>query len=154
MSTMTVSPAGSAPERRTADWRRYVFVAIGTIGAAVLANVLLYALGSAVTPYDPEFLILKDVSATMLFTIVPAIAAVLLYALLLRFTANPERNFTIIAAVVLIASLIPDITYLPTVPGASTGQIGLLMLMHVVAAVVIVGMLTTFTPASDASRDR
>lgn len=147
---MTMSPTTAATrERRTVDWRRYLFVALGTIGAAVLANALVYALGSAITPFDPAFIILKDVSATILFTIVPAIVAVLLYALLLRFTANPERIFTIIAVVALIASLIPDITYLPTVPGASTGQIGLLMLMHVVAAVVIVGMLITLTGEND-----
>ena len=43
---------------------------------------------------------------------------------------------------VLVLSLIPDIAYIPTVPGATAGQTVMLMVMHVVAAVVIVGMLT------------
>ncbi|MDF3015727.1 MAG: hypothetical protein K0R44_952 [Thermomicrobiales bacterium] len=67
------------------------------------------------------------------------------YAALIRFTSNPARIFTNIAIVVLILSLIPDLTYIPSVPGATTGQTAILMLMHVVAAVVIVSMLTTLT---------
>ena len=48
----------------------------------------------------------------------------------------------IIATVVLIVSIVPDLTYIPTVPGATGGQTAILILMHVVAAAVIVGMLT------------
>jgi hypothetical protein len=44
--------------------------------------------------------------------------------------------------VVLILSWIPDLTYIPTVPGSSPAQTAVLMVMHVVAAVVIVTMLT------------
>jgi hypothetical protein len=136
----------SAPvESRAIDWGRYALVGLGTVVAAVLANVLVYFVGSAVVGYDPQFIVLANVSATILFTVVPAIAAVLLYAVLLRFTANPVRIFTSIAAVVLVLSLIPDLTYIPTVPGATTGQTVILVLMHIVAAVVIVGMLTSFT---------
>jgi hypothetical protein len=68
--------------------------------------------------------------------------AVLLYAVLTRFTSNPARIFTNIAVVVLIVSLIPDLTYIPSVPGATPGQTAVLMLMHVVAAGVIVSALT------------
>jgi hypothetical protein len=45
--------------------------------------------------------------------------------------------------VVLVLSVIPDFTYIPTVPGATAGQTAILVVMHVVAAGVIVGMLTT-----------
>jgi hypothetical protein len=37
------------------------------------------------------------------------------------------------------------LTYIPSVPGATSGQTAVLMLMHVVAAIVIVSMLTTLT---------
>lgn len=39
-------------------------------------------------------------------------------------------------------SLIPDLTYIPGVPGATGGQTAVLMLMHAVAVGVIVGLLT------------
>jgi len=119
------------------------------VAAAVIANLLVYALGSAVVGYDPEFIVLANPSGTILFTVVPAIVAVLLYAVLMRFTNNPARIFTNIAIVVLILSLIPDLTYIPTVPGATSGQTAILMVMHVVAASVIVWMLTNFTRTSE-----
>jgi Family of unknown function (DUF6069) len=139
-------------ESRSVDWGRFALVGLGTVVVAVLANVIVYFIGSALVGYDPEFVILRNVSAVILFTVVPAIVAVLLYAVLLRFTATPERTFTIIAAVVLVISLIPDVTYIPTVPGATGGQTVILAVMHVVAAVVIVWMLTTLTRQQSGSR--
>jgi hypothetical protein len=144
MSSIALS--SSEPEAsRSLSWGRYALISLATVVAAVLANVLVYFIGSAVVGYDPLFIVLANVSATILFTVVPAIVAVLLYAVLVRFSSNPARIFTNIAIVVLIVSLIPDLTYIPSVPGATSGQTAILMLMHVVAAAVIVGMLTTLT---------
>ena len=138
----------TAAASRTIDWGKYALLGLGTVVAAVVANVLVYFIGRAIVGYDPEFIVLSDVSPAILFTVVPAIVAVVLYALLMRFTSDPARIFTIIAAGVLVLSLIPDFTYIPTVPGASTGQVVILAIMHVVAAVVIVGMLTSFSRRS------
>ena len=143
LSSSSSSPAPGAP--RTISRGRFALVGLGTVIAAVLANLVVYVIGSVVVGYDPQFVVLANASGTILFTVVPAIVAVLLYAALMRFTDNPARIFTNIAVVVLIVSLIPDLTYIPSVPGASSGQTAILMLMHVVAAVVIVAMLTTLT---------
>jgi tryptophan-rich sensory protein len=86
--------------------------------------------------------VLSTNGGTIIFTLVPAIVAVLIYAILLRFTRQPERIFTIISVIVFIVTLIPDFTYIPTVPGSSNPQTAILVLMHVVAAVVITWMLT------------
>jgi uncharacterized protein DUF6069 len=144
MSAMvsTSSPVAS----RRVDWVRFAIVGLATVIAAIAANVLVYAIGSVVIGYDPLFVVLARVDATILFTVVPAIVAVLLYAGLLRFARDPARVFTIIATVVLLVSVIPDVTYIPSVPGASPGQTAVLIVMHIVAAVVIVTMLTRFTP--------
>ena len=148
----TTSISSSSRESRPVDWGRFALVGLGTVIVAVLANVFVYFIGSAVVGYDPEFVVLRNVSAVILFTVVPAIVAVLLYAVLLRFTANPARTFTIIATVVLVVSLIPDVAYIPTVPGATGGQTAVLAVMHVVAAVVIVWMLTTLIRSQSRSR--
>jgi hypothetical protein len=142
-SSSASSPEPVAP--RAFSWGRFALVGLGTVVAAVLANLIVYLIGSVVVGYDPQFVVLANASGTILFTVVPAVVAVLLYAALIRFTSNPARIFTNIAVVVLIISLIPDLTYIPTVPGASTGQTAILMLMHVVAAGVIVSMLTRLT---------
>lgn len=150
MSSISMSSIESESESRTSgtravDWGRYALVGLGTVVVAVLANVLVWAIGSLLVGYDPRFLPLVGPGGAIIFTVVPAVVAVLLYALLLRFTASPARVFTILAGVVLVLSLIPDVTYIPTVPGATAGQTAILMVMHVVAAVVIVGMLTRLT---------
>ena len=147
----TMSLSSTPGEARHVNWGRFALVGVATVIAAVLANVLVYFIGSAIVGYDPEFIVLRDVSATILFTVVPAIAAVLLYAVLLRFTSNPARTFMIIAAMVLIISLIPDVVYISTVPGATGGQTAILSLMHVVAAVVIVWVLTSFNQSQSRS---
>src|ERR671912_416097 len=146
MSSIAFSSSSPAPaESRSVSRGRFALVGLGTVAAAVIANLLVYLLGSVVVGYDPQFVVLANASGTILFTVVPAIVAVLLYAILLRFSSNPARIFTNIAVVVLIISLIPDLAYIPSVPGASSGQTAILMLMHVVAAGVIVWMLTTLT---------
>ena len=114
--------------------------------AAVLANTLFYYLGGALVAYDPDFIILSNPSGAAIFTLVPAIVAVLLYAGLVRFTRHPAAIFTVISAIVFVVTLIPDFTYIPTVPGASNGQTAILVLMHVIAVSVIVRLLTS-TPA-------
>jgi hypothetical protein len=150
VSSIALISSSSTPVASPAVSRgRFALVGLGTVAAAVIANLLVYALGSAVVGYDPEFIVLANPSGTILFTVVPAIVAVLLYAVLMRFTNNPARIFTNIAIVVLILSLIPDLTYIPTVPGATSGQTAILMVMHVVAASVIVWMLTNFTRTSE-----
>jgi hypothetical protein len=115
---------------------------LATIVTAVAANVLLYFAGSVVVPYDPEFVVLANVSGAVLFTFVAAVVAVLLYAGLRRFTRHPARIFKAISAVVFVFTLIPDFIYIPTVPGSSPGQTAILVLMHIVAACVIVPILT------------
>jgi hypothetical protein len=137
--------SSAMPESRSVDWGRYALVGIGTVVAAVIANVIVYFIGSALVRYDPQFVVLATVSGTIIFTVVPAIVAVVIYGLLLRFAADPARIFTILAIVVLVVSWIPDLTYIPTVPGSSGAQTAVLMVMHAVAAVVIVSMLTTLT---------
>jgi hypothetical protein len=148
MSSIALSSSSSSPAPvppRDVSRGRFVLVGFGTVFAAVLANLLVYFIGSVVVGYDPQFVILANASGTILFTVVPAIVAVLLYAALMRFTGNPARIFTNIAVVVMILSLIPDLIYIPSLPGATTGQTAILMVMHVVAAVVIVSVLTTQT---------
>ena len=125
-------------------WGRVALVGLGTVIAAVLANLVVYYVGAAIVGYNPDFVVLATNGGTIFFTVIPAIVAVLLYAALLRFTSRQARIFSIIAAVVFVVTLIPDFTYIPTVVGASNGQMAILVLMHIVAAVVIVGLLTKY----------
>lgn len=148
MSSITeTSPIAASPSTpwgpRAASRGRLARVGLATTLAATVANTLVYFIGGALVPYDPRFLPLASVSGAILFTLPAAIGAVLVYAALRRFARNPARTFTIIAAAVFVVTLIPDFTYIPTVPGATGGQTAILVTMHIVAAGVIVRMLTT-----------
>jgi tryptophan-rich sensory protein len=141
MSTSAMSL--SAPAQSPAvNWDSFARLGLGTIVATVAANTLFYFVGDALVAYDHEFLPLANVSGAIIMTVVPAIVAVLLYAALRRFTRAPARIFTIVSAVVFVVTLIPDFTYIPTVPGSTDAQTAILVMMHIVAASVIVLMLT------------
>ena len=124
------------------SWGQYSLRALVTVIAATVANVLVYALASTAVAYEPEFVVLANPSGVVVFTVVPAVGAGLLYAGLLRFTRWPAALFGAFSAIVFVVTLIPDFTYIPTVPGSSPSQTAVLVLMHVVAAVVIVRLLT------------
>lgn len=147
MSSYALSPSVVRDEdavQNTSNRRGYLKLGIATVLSAVFANVLVYFLGDILVNYTSDFVILTNVSGVAIFTFVAAIVAVLLYAVLLRKSVQPERTFTITAAVLLVLSVIPDVTMLPGEKGSSNGQIALLVLTHIVAAVVITGMLTKF----------
>jgi apolipoprotein N-acyltransferase len=141
-ATSTGRSAVTAARARGTSWGRFALVGIATIVAAVLANTLFYYVGGALVAYDPDFIILATPGGTIFMTFVPAVVAVLLYAALLRFTSHAARIFSIVAAIALVASFVPDFTYVPSVPGSSDPQIAILLVMHVIAAGVIVRMLT------------
>jgi tryptophan-rich sensory protein len=122
-------------------WARFALLALCTVVAAVAANTLFYYVGNVFVAYDAEFLPLSDVSGAVIFTVFFAICAVAVYAALIRFTRNPARIFAIVSAIVFVVTAIPDVTYVPTVPGSTNAQIAILLIMHAIAAAVIVRML-------------
>jgi hypothetical protein len=76
-----------------------------------------------------------------------AVVATGVYGLIARYSTRPNRTFIIIAAVALVLSYIPFLQPPPTLAGASQSVFVTLGVMHVTAAVVIVGVLTQATSA-------
>lgn len=77
--------------------------------------------------------------AVVLESFLPALLAAAVFALFGRFTRRAVRNFRVLATVLLVLSFAGPLG-LPDVP---TVMIASLLIMHVVAAVLIVGVLTT-----------
>ncbi len=128
---------------RSIDRGTLIRIGAATVGAAILANAIFYYIGSTFVRYDDDFLPLASVGPTIFFTFIFSTIAVLVYTALQRFSANPVRTFLIVAAIALGISALPDLFALPSEEGASNGQIAILLSMHVIAAAIIVGMLTT-----------
>jgi hypothetical protein len=80
----------------------------------------------------------------VIFTIVGVLGAVIVYAVIGRFSRQPVRLFRRVALVTLVVSFIPDILMLITGfnPGTTAANVAVLILMHVVAWAITVGMLT------------
>ncbi len=75
-------------------------------------------------------------------TVLTTIAATAVFGLVVKLTAHPERTFWRLAVAVLVVSLVPDLLLLQADPAATIPGVLVLMLMHVVAAVTIVIVLT------------
>ena len=145
--SQSVAVSGSvSAESRSVNWKRVAGVGTAAAVAAGLATILTYYDGDAFVRYDSEFVPLQGAVGDGIFAAVLAIPAVLIYALLLRKAANPARTFTIVSAVALALSFIPDLTMLGSEPGVSNAQIAVLCLMHVASALAVVPTLVKFAP--------
>jgi hypothetical protein len=77
----------------------------------------------------------------LVLTTVGVVSATVVYAALSRVTAKPDRNFVVVATVVLVVSIVPDFTFIPAEPGGSVTAGAVLAAMHVLAAVITVWLL-------------
>jgi hypothetical protein len=136
MSSSTTAPAQLEQIRISRLW----WVGPLAVVATVAANLIVRLAALALFDIRPNFPPLSNAGPTVAFTIIGTSGAVIVFAIISRFARRPVRLFRIIAAIVLLISFLPDVRMLPF---ESAAAVGTLMLMHVVAAAVSVGMLTT-----------
>ncbi len=139
---MASSTSSAHPIERIA-FSRLLWVGPLTILAATVANVIIQQIAVAVLNPDPAFLPLTQMPP-IIFTVVGVLGAVVVYAVIGRFSRQPVRLFRRVALVALVVSFIPDILMLVTGfnPGTTAANVAVLILMHVVAWGIAVGMLT------------
>ncbi|CAA9554678.1 MAG: hypothetical protein AVDCRST_MAG70-1196 [uncultured Thermomicrobiales bacterium] len=112
-----------------------------TIGIAVVINVVVWAIGSALLDPPSSFAPFATVFPTILFTVIFLAIGIGIYAVLLRRSADPNRLFLIVATVALLLSFL-NFFALRGQEGNGPGAILVLAIMHVVAYVVAVVVLT------------
>lgn len=128
--------------RPTDTVSRTVLVRRGVVALALsLVINWLVTFGAISAAVAPELNALQHGPVTFLTT-VGVVGATITYGLLVRVSSNPDRLFAIVAAVVLVGSLIPDFTVIPNQPGGSLAGGVVLGVMHVTTAVVCVVVLT------------
>jgi hypothetical protein len=120
-----------------------VFTAIaGVFIVRLIARMILQP------PYAPG---LEMLTLPIVLTLVFCTAAVCVFALVGRFTKTPVPTYIIISSVFLVISFLPDIAVaFAPFPGAGWHYAITLMIMHVVAGVITVLMLTRLTFAKKA----
>lgn len=132
----------------TVELRRLFWVGPLTIIAATLGVLIVRLIGVAIVHPSPAFPHLAWLPP-IVFTVFLVICAVLVFALVARFSKRPYRTYFVISVVVLVLSFIPDAAepIYALVPGANWPNAVLLMVLHVVAWGITVGMLFRLTRA-------
>jgi len=116
-----------------------------TVLAAVIGVLIVRSLAMTILPppYGPG---LEMIIISILLTVILCTTAVIVFALVVRFTKNPVRNYLIISSVFLVISFLPDIaTASAPFPGAGWPYAITLMIMHGVAGLITVYMLIKLT---------
>ncbi len=112
------------------------------IALAGVTNLLVYYLADALLSIPPTFEPMQPARVVVL-TVLGGLGAVGAYVLLQNKADDPPRTFVNVAMAALVVSFIPDILLLVTDrPGTTIAGVVTLMIMHILAAVILVAGLT------------
>jgi Family of unknown function (DUF6069) len=136
------------------ELRRLFWVGPLTVVAATVGVLIVRLIGVAIVRPSTAFPHLAWLPPTV-FTVFLVICAVLVFALVARFSKHPYRTYFVVSVVVLVLSFIPDAAepIYHSVPGANWPNAVLLMILHVVAWAITIAMLFRLTRA-DATEHR
>ena len=130
--------------RRDLSWGRLLAVGAGAVAASTIANVLIAQALASLFQVPAAFTSLQTGPVASL-TVLGVAGAVVVFAALTRLRPDPVRAFTVVAAVVLPISWIPDLAlYATGAPGATVAGVLSLMSLHVVAAGLAVFLLRRY----------
>ena len=122
--------------------RKLLWVGPLTVLASIIGVLIVRVVAVAILQPDPTPLSLGWI-IPIISTFVFVTGAVLVFALVSRFAANPIRTYQIIAFVVLLLTFVPDIVFVLVHFLNSTWPITIaLMVMHVVVWGICVIMLS------------
>jgi hypothetical protein len=137
----------------TIDKSKLIWVGPLTALVAALVNVVLRVIMAAILPIEPTFPPF-GIPAVAGFTAFAVAISAVVYLVIASISNNPNRIYTIVAAVAFVISIIPNIILAanPTAvdfpfEGATTTAFLALIVFHVAAAIVSVVMLTGLTTA-------
>ena len=134
-------------------WKRLWRVGLLTIVASLVSNLILRMIGISIFHISSTFAPL-GIGPVVFWSVVMAIGAVLVFALVGRFSQNPISLFIVIAFTVYILTFYPDYLVLfanpPVFRGTTFYAIGTLLSMHVIEAIICICILTLmgFEPES------
>lgn len=113
-----------------------------SIAAASLANLIVYAIATALFAGPRQFSYLAPLNIVVSTAIYLVIAAIV-YAVIGRFSKRPVRVFRIVALVAPLLSFAMPLSAMQFTPPADATTVLVLLVMHVVAAIVTIGLFTT-----------
>ncbi len=112
--------------------------------ASVIANVIVDVIAKMIIVVPPDFAPAMIAPVAMV-TAISTIGAAIVFAIIRKFSKNPNFVFKVVAYIVLIVSFIPDALLLDVQKGITIPVVILLMIFHVVAALIIINRFTKHT---------
>lgn len=147
---MSTTATSSAPERRVAIGRIW-WVTLLAIAAASIANLIVYAIATALFAGPRQFSYLAPLNIVVSTTIYLVVAAIV-FALIGRFSKRPIRLFRVVAIVALVLSFAMPLSAMQFSPPADMTTVAILLVMHVVAAIITIVLFTTLARAPGEAR--
>jgi hypothetical protein len=117
---------------------------LALVGSVVVNAIIVSVVGPMVMSTNQHLTALTLMPVVM-FTVIGAVGATIVYAIMRATMNHPQKPFIWLSVVLLIVSFYPDYTVIGATSGPFAGgtlpEALVLMLMHVVAAVIIVWAL-------------
>lgn len=134
-SATTESATVTTPTRGELLKRGAVAVVAAMFATAVVRTV-------AVSLGVPESVDPMQLDPILTSSAFGAAGATIVYGVLTRVSARPNRDFVVVAAVVLLVSFVPVVTVAPSAGGVTEAVLFTLAVMHLAVAGVSVAILT------------
>lgn len=140
----TIAPDGT-------DRSRILTAGLVAVGGSVAANVILRLILGPLLGLDPAFMPF-GLGPIVFFTALSTTVGALLFWALARLTSQPARIFTIIAAVVFVLMLLPNLSFTANpaaapFPTDNPSNFLTLIIFHIPPALIAVWALTRLTRA-------
>lgn len=142
--------ASTALTRKQVAPRKLVWVGPLTIIIAVIANLIIRVVAVTFLGVPGTFQYLQA-SYIISSTIIYLLMALFAFVLVSRFARRPIRFYRILALVALCISLFSPVMVLSgliSAPHMSLAIFGTMIAMHIVSAMIVVGLFTTLTRVS------
>jgi uncharacterized membrane protein YtjA (UPF0391 family) len=149
MAAITPASSASSHSAQARSWRSTAIAAGAAAVVAVLLNSVIAWAAHALFDIPDTFRPLTP-PTYVTFTVAAALIGAIGWHLIAARARHATRLLNLLALVVLVLSLIPDLLLLADTsmqPGTTTAGVVTLMLMHLAAAVTLVAVYRRFIPA-------
>jgi hypothetical protein len=133
MATQTIRNSEVKVEMRRMDW---VKTAVKTAFFSITAVLIVQAIALTAWPEIALFKPLDSYPRSVLFTLVPAVGATMVFAWMVNHVSNPVKKFVTLSVILLLLSFVPD--YALPLENKTLLASSVAAFMHLVAGVVTV----------------
>ena len=146
---MSAQTTASTPPERVATGRLW-WVTLLAIAVAAIANLIIYVIATAIFSGPRQFSYLTPLTIVV-STVIYLLVAAIVYAVIGRYAKRPIGVFRIVALVALLLSFGAPISAALTFPAADRPDattVIILLVMHIFAALITIGLFTTLARTS------